>query len=136
VTMGEYIKRLRMGENKYGRKFSQHELGQMLNPPVYRSAVNKWESGEVVNIKRSHIEQLAEIFGILPIDLMCFDSKYDGKRISEEIAAVEAVHKLFGRQAVLILQYFDELNDIGKEKILDDIMDMVQLPKYKGDIPS
>ena len=130
MTMGEYIKKLRMGDNKFGKVFSLEELGQMLNPPVYRSAVNKWESGEVVNIKRCHIEQLATIFGVTPTDLMCFESKYDEKQISEEVKVIESVQKLFGRQAVLLLQHFTELNDIGKEKVLNDIGDMLELQKY------
>lgn len=130
MTTGEYIKKLRMGDNKYGRTWSQEELGHSLNPPVNRAAIHKWESGIVTNIRKQYIEQLAEIFGIQPVDLMCFDSKYDGKRISEELAVIESVNKVFGRQSVQILQYFYELNDIGKEKILDDIMDMVQLSKY------
>ena len=130
MTMGEYIKKLRSGNNIYGRKWSQEELGSMLNPPVNRAAVNKWETGQVVNIKRCHIEQMAELFGIHPIDLMCFDSNADGKRIAEEIAMAESIHKLFGREAVLLLQYFNELNDLGKEKILNEITDISELPKY------
>lgn len=133
MTMGEYIKNLRMGKNKFGKIFSQHELGQMLNPPVYRSAVNKWESGEVVNLKRCHIEQLAEIFGIQPTDLMCFEYKVDEKQVSEEVMIAESIQKLFGKQAVLLLQYFSELNDIGKEKVLDDVADMTNLPKYTNE---
>ena len=46
MTMGTYIKQLReeMG-------ISQEELGRSLNPPVNRAAVNKWETGQVENIK-------------------------------------------------------------------------------------
>ena len=131
MTTGEYIRRCRMGNNKYGRKWSQEELGKMLNPPVYRSAINKWETGLVTNIKKPYIEQLASIFGVDPSDLMCFESKYDEKTISEELAAIEAVQKLFGRSSVRILQYFNELNDIGKEKLLNDALDMMELPKYQ-----
>lgn len=51
MTMGTYIKRLReeMG-------ISKEELGRSLNPPVNRAAVNKWETGQVENIKRTHIQ--------------------------------------------------------------------------------
>ena len=130
MTMGEYIRKLRTGENKYGKIFSQQQLGEMLNPPVYRSAVNKWELGEVVNLKRCHIEQIADIFGIQPSELMCFDSIYDGVRISEEVRAIEMVQKLFGKKSVKVLQYFNELNDVGQKKILNEITDMAQLSKY------
>ncbi len=130
MTTGEYIKRCRTGNNKFGKKWSQEELGKMLNPPVNRAAINKWETGTVENIKKPYIEQLALIFGIQPSDLMCFESKYDESAISEEVATIELVQKIFGRDSVQILQYFNELNEIGKEKILNDVLDMIELPKY------
>lgn len=130
MTTGEYITWCRMGNNKYGKEWSQEELGQMLNPPVNRSAINKWESGMIKNIKKSYIEQLAKIFGISPGSLMCFESMYDEGQISEEVATIESVQKLFGRKAVLLLQYFAELNDIGKEKLLNNAVDMTELSKY------
>lgn len=130
MTMGEYIKYLRTGGNKFGKVFSQEELGHMLNPPVYRSAVNKWEKGTVVNIKREYIEQLATIFNVEPTELMCFESKYNEEKISEEVATIESVQKLFGRSSVQVLHYFNELNEFGKEKALNTILDMLELPKY------
>lgn len=130
MTMGEYIKKCRTGNNKYGKMWSQDELGHSLNPPVNRSAVNKWEMGTVENIKRCHIEQMAEMFGITPADLMCFESRFDEGAISEELAVIESVQKLFGRSSVQVLQYFNELNEFGKEKALNDILDMLELPKY------
>ena len=130
MRTGEYIKRLRTGYNKYGRVYTQGELGALLNPPVNRAAINKWETGTVENIRKSYIEQLAEIFGIDPSDLMCFEFKYDEKLISEETRIIEEVQKLYGRQAVQVLNYFNQLNSLGKEKALDDIIDLTELSKY------
>ena len=130
MTTGEYIKKLRLGDNKDGRTWSQEELGHRLNPPVNRAAINKWESGTVENIRKTYIEQLAEIFGISPADLMCFDSKFDEQQISEEVKVIEQVNKYFGKDAVQILQYFTELNEEGKQKALNNICDLTELPKY------
>ena len=130
MTMGEYIKKLRSGDNRFGKIFTQEELGHSLNPPVNRCAINKWEKGRVENIKRIYIEQLSEIFGIEPTDLMCFESKYDESMISEEVKIIEAVQKLYGRQAVQLLDYFNQLNSFGKEKILNDAADLTELSKY------
>lgn len=66
--MGEYIKNLREGMD-----LSQEELGGMLNPPVNRAAVNKWETGQVENLKRTTIKQLSKIFSVKPSQLMCFE---------------------------------------------------------------
>lgn len=131
--MGEYIKELRTGGNRFGRKWSQEELGHSLNPPVNRCAINKWEKGRVENIKRTHIEQLSVLFGIQPSELMCFESKYDEEQISEEVRTIEAVQKVFGNNAVQLLNYFSQLNDVGKEKILNDVIDLTELPKYTND---
>lgn len=130
MTTGEYIKKLRSGDNKYRKVFTQEELGHLLNPPVNRAAINKWETGRVENIRKGYIEQLANIFGIEPIDLMCFESKYDESLISEETKIIEAVQKLYGRHAVQLLDYFNQLNSFGKEKILNDAADLTELPKY------
>lgn len=128
--MGQYIKNLRCGGNRYGKKFSQEELGKMLNPPVWRSAINKWEKGVVVNIKREYVEQLAAIFGVEPIDLMCFESMFDEQRISEEVKVIEQINKYFGKEAVQVLQYFTELNDLGKQKAINAVADLTEILKY------
>ena len=57
MTMGTYIKQLREGMG-----ISQEELGKSLNPPVNRAAVNKWETGQVENIKRTHSAACKEVW--------------------------------------------------------------------------
>ena len=126
MKMGEYIRRLRNGANVHGRRWSQEELGLLLDPPVNKAAVNKWETGRVENIKRTHIEQLAQIFGIKPHELMCFESTHDEFEIAQEVKVIEQIQKQFGKEAVLLLQFFNELNDIGKEKAIDDLADLME----------
>lgn len=132
--MGEYINYLRTGGNQYGKKWSQEELGQLLDPPVNRGAVNKWELGKVENLKRTHIEQLSRIFGVTPCELMCFESEYDEQQISEEVKVIEQIQKVFGNDAVQVLQYFYDLNEVGKEKALEDLGDLTQLAKYTSKV--
>ena len=125
MTMGMYIKHLR--EELH---MSQEELGQSLNPPVNRAAVNKWETGQVENIKRTHIQQLAKKFGITPCELMCFDNKYDSPRLSDEVKIIEGVQKFFGKDSVQMLELFQELNKAGRTKALEDLSDLTELKKY------
>lgn len=68
MTMGEYIKQLRESKG-----MTQKELGELVG--VNTAAVNKWEKGRVVNIKRETIERLAKVFDILPSQLMCFEGE-------------------------------------------------------------
>ena len=134
MTMGEYIRKLRNGDNIYGRKWTQDELGSALNPPVNRAAVNKWETGMVENIKRTHIQQLANMFGVTPSELMCFDDQIDSSKVSEEVKVIESVQGEFGKDAVQLLQYFNELNEDGKQKALETISDLADHPKYTNKV--
>ena len=47
---------------------TQEELGKMVG--VQRAAINKYEKGPVVNIKRSTLQKLADALGVLPVDLL------------------------------------------------------------------
>ena len=130
MTMSEYIKKLRQGGNIYGKTWSQEELGAALNPPVNRAAVNKWEKGTVQNIKRTHIEQLAALFGISPCDLMCFEV-YDKKKVPlQETTLLSEIQSRFGIGAIDLLICFGKLNNTGKEKALNYISDIIENPKY------
>lgn len=130
MKMGEYIKKLRTGENKYGKSWTQEELGQSLIPPVNRGAVNRWEKGFVESMRRSYIEQLANMFGVKPSELMCFEDKYDEEKISEEVALIEKIHKFYGEDAVNMIQYMIKLNEAGKKKALENVADLTELSKY------
>ena len=50
------------------RNLTQRELGELIG--VQKSAVQKWESGMVKNIKRSTLQQLSVILGISPVTLI------------------------------------------------------------------
>lgn len=66
MTMGERIKMLRTRQG-----WSQEELGQKLG--VKNAAVYKYENGLVVNLKRTTIQKLADLFGVTPAYLMGFE---------------------------------------------------------------
>ena len=69
-TMGQRIKQKR---TEYG--LTMEELGNRLG--VQKSAVNKWEKGEVQNIKRSYIKAMADLFHCSPAWLMGLDDVKD-----------------------------------------------------------
>lgn len=125
MTMGQYIKHLR--EQLH---MSQEELGQSLNPPVNRAAINKWETGQVENIKRTYIQQLAKKFCVSPCELMCFDDKFDSPKIAEEVKTLELLQKNFGEDAVKMLEMFNSMNIDGKKKVLENLSDLIEIKKY------
>ena len=59
MNMGERIKQLRLRHN-----MTQEELGRALN--LKKSAIAKYETGRVENIKRPTIQKMADIFGVAP----------------------------------------------------------------------
>lgn len=63
MNIGEKIKkaRLEMG-------YTQEELGNLIG--VQKSAVAKYESGRVVNIKRSVLAKISKVLSIPPIELV------------------------------------------------------------------
>lgn len=59
MTLGDKIRKLRTD-----RKMTMEELADLIG--VQRSAVNKYEKGIVVNLKRSTIASLARVFNVPP----------------------------------------------------------------------
>ena len=63
MNTSEKIKKLRIEKG-----LSQEALGQLVG--VQRAAINKYEKGRVVNIKRSTLQKLADALGVSPADLL------------------------------------------------------------------
>jgi len=65
-TMGDRIKRLRAENN-----WTQEDLGNRVG--LKRAAINKYEKGNVENMKRSIVEKMSSVFGVSPSYLMALD---------------------------------------------------------------
>ena len=63
MNTSEKIRKLRIEKG-----LSQEALGQLAG--VQRAAINKYEKGRVVNIKRSTLQKLADALGVSPADLL------------------------------------------------------------------
>lgn len=68
MNMGDRIKQLRI---EHG--LTQTELGKYIG--VQKSAIRKYEKGEVQNMKRSTIQILSNLFNVAPTYLMCLDDE-------------------------------------------------------------
>lgn len=102
---------------------TQEELGNRLG--VKRAAINKYETGLVVNLKRSTIENLCRIFDVTPQYLLT-DS------VSSESTPVAPQPMLkISHEERLVLALFDELNDEGKANVLDYLELLAESGKYK-----
>lgn len=69
-TTGEIIKELREKKN-----LTQEQLGNILG--VKKSAIAKYESGRVTNLKRATIEKMSELFNVSPSYIMGMEDAND-----------------------------------------------------------
>ena len=67
MTIGRKIKEARLAN-----KLTQEELGNIVG--VQKSAIAKYESGRVVNIKRSTLQKIASALNIRPSELIFEES--------------------------------------------------------------
>ena len=121
MQMGDLIKQMREA-----LQLSQEELGKRLDPQVNKAAVQKWEKGDVVNIKRCHIEQMSKMFNISPCELMCFEPlNHD-----EHDKICDLVYKCYGKKAYEVVKMFLTLNHAGQEAAFERIQELTMLDKY------
>ena len=99
MTTGQRIKTLRLS-----RGLSQEELGEMIG--VKKAAINKYENGIVVNLKRSTIARLSEALEVSPSYLMGFEDKEKPTPVSES-----------GLSEVQII--FEQLSEDNRAKLLE-----------------
>ncbi|NLG58530.1 MAG: helix-turn-helix transcriptional regulator [Clostridiales bacterium] len=105
---------------------TQEELGEKIG--VQKSAIRKYEKGEVKNMKRSSIRILSDLFNVSPTYLMGWD---DEKEIALEVKLIEQIQVQYGKQAIELLSMFTKLNDAGTEKALETISDLLCIEKYR-----
>lgn len=125
MTMGERIRILRKQH-----KMTQDELGKRLG--VGRSAILKYEKGEVENLPRSSIEKMAVLFGVSPSYLMCFDEwDKNSEQLSDEVILIERIQAKWGKGMVMIMQNYYELNEDGQSTLLNISESLCELSKFK-----
>lgn len=98
MTIGAKIKQARINHG-----WTQEELGRRVG--VQKSAIAKWETGRVENIKRSSLMALAEALEISPVELIG-SQKYIDKEMSPAKAEItELIDKMNDDQLSTILSY-------------------------------
>ena len=112
--VGQRIKRLRKE-----RKWTQEMLGAKLG--VKKAAVQKYESGRVVNLKQETIKKLTDIFEVPPttfLDCSDWDKYAEEVNLAEQVKTIELLQKHFGDGAVALLHIYSELSVLGQEKLI------------------
>lgn len=115
--VGQRIKRLRKE-----RKWTQEMLGAKLG--VKKAAVQKYESGRVVNLKQETIKKLTDLFEVPPttfLDCSDWDKYAEEVNLAEQVKTIELLQKHFGDGAVTLIHIYSELNAYGQEKLISDV---------------
>ena len=125
---GTKIKELRKRQH-----MTQEELGELLG--VKKAAIQKYEKGEIINLKLATIKQLCTIFDVTPDVLIfpdgeMFDQKYDNEKLSREVKVIESIDELYGPEVVEIISVVTNLNDKAKNRIIEMCYDLHEIPKY------
>lgn len=88
---------------------------------VSKTTVSRWESGEIENLRRNRIYNLAKVLQIPPNDLLC--DNQDSEKMNFKI-----IHN--DPQDTPLLNIYHRLNTRGKEKVLDYASDLAKSPDY------
>ena len=124
-ALGQNIKKARKNKN-----LTQAQLAELIDRT--ESSVRKYEKG-LIDVPNEVITKIAKVLEVLPADLLPFDEwdeEFNVEQISEEVKIIEAVQKIFGKETVDLIEHYMKLNDAGKQKILNLIEDLTQIPKY------
>lgn len=111
MNMGDRIKEMRKLKG-----FTQEELAQKLG--LKDSAIAKYESGRVENIKRSVISEMAKILDCSPVYLLCLDDdsskKFELSDLEKQIILSYRQSDSIDREMVLRILKIEEKRDAEK----------------------
>lgn len=110
MDIGEKIKAARLEKG-----MTQEALGELLG--VQKSAIAKYESGRVVNIKRSTLKKISDILGIKPSELI-FDAEIKNDPVG---MAERHIEMIMDEDLSEIFEDFKTL-DQKKRKIVKDLV--------------
>ena len=109
---------LRIRTARKNKGINQTELANLLGKSL--RTIQKYESGQVQNLKSSTIKILCELFDARPFDFIFDDLDYEEK---PEIQIVNVKTNL--------LKLFTTLNAAGQQKVIDYASDLHEIPKYR-----
>ena len=120
MTTGERIKQARKSAG-----LTQTELADKIG--VKYSAIHKYESGIVVNLKRETIDAIAKALNVKPSWLLCID---------EEKKPTESFSAGLSDQEIDLINKFRTLTQMSKENVSQTVSLLSTLPSDKQEAVS
>ncbi|MBQ5659189.1 MAG: helix-turn-helix transcriptional regulator [Peptococcaceae bacterium] len=129
ASIGQNIKNLRLSHD-----LTQEQLGKILG--VNKSAVQKYEAGDVKNLKRETIKRLCNHFRAYPYEFIFESGEYWMDQ--ECLAFMKAQNidniEFNAAEAQELIEFFTRkfsLTDEGFQKVIAYMDDLTQIEKYK-----
>ena len=113
MTTAEKIKQLRLQKG-----LSQEALGSKIG--VKKAAINKYEAGRVVNIKRTTLKSLAKALDVTPADLLDDEASTSVPDHADALFMDPAEKRL--------VEICRELNAAGRKKLQEYAEDLYDMP--------
>lgn len=120
-TVSERIKALRIAAG-----MTQEQLGDVLG--VGKATVQKYESGQIQNLKTEHIRKLCLLFKKRPHYFIFEEIETNNVDVNKLYDGIEI---LFGSATLDAFKKSLDLNDAGKARLLEYIADLSEIEKYK-----
>lgn len=119
--VSDRIKDLRLGAG-----MTQSELGEILG--VGKATVQKYESGQIQNLKTTHIRKLCKLFNKRP-HYFIFDNleQYE----NENDVIYEKIEIMFGTPTAEAFKKCLDLNAAGRDRLIEYINELCQIEKYR-----
>ena len=129
TSIGGRIKQLRLSHN-----LTQEQLGKILG--VNKSAVQKYEAGDVKNLKRETIKKLCNQFRVYPYTFIFEPGDYWVENECTALLKEQLLDKIHftASDSQEVIDFFRKkfaLNDEGFQKVLTYMDDLAQIEKYK-----
>lgn len=131
-TLGENIVAIRKSKG-----ITQKALAELLG--VTSTRLNYWEKDK----RNPSIEFLDKIAAALkvPVDALMpsaseeaihkWDEELAPEIVPEEVSTLEQIEKEYGKEAVMLLEAFSQLNAVGMVKAMEYVSDLSEQDKYK-----
>ena len=96
-----------------------------------KAQISQYKTGKYEPMQDA-LHKLADALNVNVSWLMGYDvsMEIDRKRLEQEVEACELIERCYGTGARELVRYFVRLNELGQKKIMDEVQDLIQLPKY------
>ena len=124
--IGEKIRKVRKTAH-----LTQKELAKLSG--IAEITIRKYENNER-NPKKEQIEKIAKALNMNPFEIMGYDywdESKDVKKLATEVKLLNDIEKEYGSKSAILIENYNLLNEIGKEKALEYVSDLSEQDKYK-----